>query len=320
MLNEDDLYKHTYKFPTREFAIALKWLNENNIQVPVKKVIDKLNELKIVDIKKNRSLIHLFQEFIKVFKGEPTTLEKIRDKFSELLGQDFALYSDFKEIIDSEAIKHLLNDKFPIDIIQTIQQDYNQNYTKEKVEIIRALNKYGVLNEKTRIQYLNLAISYVGQLQGYQNWDIFSFWLEGISGFLKETKDQNVVNSFYNTLRNNINFILQQLNNRQLGKQNMKAYMTYTSILGELYLVAGDNIKQNIANWLNNFFNSQISQISKEIFLCVNQIYQEIIEKDDKWLFVENIVNQMVSQNDPALKLELVKTINLMMERTNESR
>jgi len=321
MLNEDDLYKHTYKFPTREFAVALKWLNENNIQDPLKKVIDKLNELKIDDIKKDKRPIHLLKDFIKVFKDEPTILEKIRNKFSELLSQDFALSSVLEEIIDSKAIKHLLNDKFAIDIIPTIQQDYNQNYTKEKVEIIRALNKYGMLKQETKIQYMNRAISFVGQLQVYRNWDIYSFWLQGISGFLKETEDQNIVNSLYNTLGNNINFILQQLNNRQLGEQNMKTYMAYTSILGELYLVARDDIKPNIANWLNSFFNPQISQISKEIFLHVNQIYQEIIEKGNKWLlFVENIVNQMVSQNDPALKLELVKTINQMMERANESR
>jgi hypothetical protein len=318
MLNENDLYKHIYKFPTREFAIALKWLNENNIQVPLKKVIDKLNELKIDDIKGDKSHIHLITGFIKVFKDEPTTLEKFRDKFSELLSQDFALYSDFKEIIDSEAIKHLLNDKVVINIIQTMQQDYNQNYTKEKVEIIKALNRYEVLNETTRIPYLSRAIWYVGQLQAYQNWDIFSFWLEGISGILKETKDQNVVNSFYNNLANyNINFILQQFNNRQLGEQNIKVYKSCTNILGELYLIVDDQKKQNIVNWLNTFLNPQIS---RDIFSHINRIYQEIIQKTDKWLFTGNIINQMVNQNDPALKLELVKTINLMMERTNESR
>jgi len=319
MLNEDDLYKHIYKFPTREFAIALKWLNENNIQVSLKKVIDKLNESKIDDIKKDKSHIHLLTDFIKVFKEKPTTLEKIRDKFSELLSQDFALYFDFKAIIDSKAIKHLLNDNVARSIIQTMQQNYNQNYTKEKVEIIKVLNKYGVLNEKTRIEYLNrVIISYVGQLQAYQNWDIFSFWLEGISGLLKETKDQNVVNSFYNTLVNyNIDFIRQQFNNRQLGEQNIKVYKSYTNILGELYLIVDDQRKQNIVNWLSSFSNPQIS---RDIFSHINKIYQEIIQKTDRWLFKENIINQMVNQNDLALKSELVKTINLMMERTNESR
>jgi len=316
MLNEGDLYKHTYKFPTREFAIALKWLNENNIQVPPKKVIDKLNELKIDDIKKDKSPIHLLTEFIKVFKDEPTILEKIGDKFSELLSQDFVLYSDFKEIIDSKVIKHLLNDKVAINIIQTMQQNYNQNYIKEKVEIIRALNKYGILSRETKIQYLNRVISFVGQLRGHQNWDIFSFWLEAISGFFDETIDQNTIINLYSNLSSDFNFINQQFNNRQLGEQNIKVYKSYTNILGELYLIVDDPKKQNIVNWLSSFLNPQILG---DIFPHINRIYQEIIQKTDRWLFTENIINQMVNQNDSTLKFELVKTISLMMKRTSES-
>lgn len=316
MLIKDDLYKNIYKFPPREFAIALKWLNKQNIQFPLKKVIGKLNELKIDDIKRDKNPINLLTEFIKVFEDEQDILEKISDKFSELLSEDFVLYSNFKEIINSEVIKHLLNDKFAMNIIQTMQQNYNQSYTKEKVEIIRALNKYGTLSKERKIQYLNSAISFIEQLRSHQNWDIFSFWLEAISGFFEETTNQDTIINLYNSLSGIFDLIYSQFNYRQLGEQNIKVYRSYTNILGELYLILDDQKKQNIVSWLNRFLKPQIPI---DIISHINRIYQEIIEKTNKWLFAEDIINQMVSQNDFALKIELIKTINLMIKRTSES-
>ena len=315
MLNRDVIFEqHSYKFPPREFALALKWFYGRGIQVPLKKVIEKLNELTTGDIKKDKTPLQLLKEFIKVFEDEPFRLEEIRHKFSELLIQDFTLYFDFKEIINSEAVKYVLDDKFAGNIISTLQQDYNQNNTKEKVEIIRALNKHEILSAQTKIQYLDLATSFVGQFLG--RWDILSFWLEGISEFVTETTEVNSANNLYNALISVSNPIISQFNNKQLADLYIKLYKAYTRILGELYLVVDNSRKQNIATWLNSFFNAQIS---KDFLLHVNEIYQQIIEKTDNWIFAESFVNQIVHQTDPELRSKLLRTLTLMVRKTNQS-
>ena len=305
MLIEDDLYKHIYKFPTKEFVLALKRLLKIDIQVPLKKVIDKLNELKIDDINKDRNLIHFLTEFIKVFKDEPDVLKEIRHKFSELLSINFALYFYFKEIINSDSVQYLLDNNFANSIVSTVEGDY----ANEKIETLKTLNKYQILSKEVKNQYLTKVTNLIQS----QDMRVLSFWLRAIYDFLEETTSPDSINNLYTTLSNKLPFISQQFNNRQLDEQSIKEY---TNICEKLYLFIDDQNKQNIASWLIRFLNPQIS---RDIFSHINRIYQEIIEKTNKWLFAEDIINQMVNQNDSTLKIELIKTINLMMKRTNES-
>jgi len=317
MLDKDEIYKHTYKFPPKELAMAMKLLREKKIETPINNTIERLNKLTIDNVRKDKNPIQLLKEFINVFKEEPIILAKIKDKFSELLKKDFTLYSDFKEIINSDTIKHLLNEEFAKSLIQTLVQDYNREQTKEKVEIIRSLIEYGTLNKKTINQYLTQTIQFIGQLQQYRNWDLFNFWLEALTGLLKRTRAQDVNNSLYTILSNNSNYVIQQFKNSQLGDQNIKVYKAYIDILGEFYLVVEDEIKRHIVHWLNGFFNHQIS---RDIFLYVNHIYLKIISEIDKWLFAEDVINTMINLNDIELKRKLSRTVNLMMIKSSESK
>ena len=323
MLHKGEIYNlHTFKFPFREFIFALKRLKENNIEYPINKVIEKINTLTIDYLKKDKNPIQLLKEFVYAFGDKPNMLIKIRSKLSDLLSQDFNLYFEFKEILERDVIKYLLDDAFVNNIIPTLNQNYNSDFTREKVEIIKRLNKYGVLKEEIKTKYLTTAISIIENIYNYNyqqvNWDFFSFWLEAILGFVEGIKDLNIVNQLYNVLNKYFNRVSQSFSSRRLEEINIKTYKAYISILGELFLVMKDKDKKStIVNWLNNFFNPNISE---DVFLQINQLYQKIVRKTNEWLFADNVINQMLNQNNAQLKLELSKTVNLMMLETKEDK
>jgi GTPase SAR1 family protein len=295
MLYKKEIYKHIFNFPPKEFSYALKWFKERGYNVVLDRTIERLNELRFEELRKDRAPIPFFKAFIITFISDPDVLERIKRKFSELLSKDFSLYADFEEIINGSAVKYLLDDGFASSMIQTLQSDYRVGNTSEKVKVIRALYENGVLKGQTIDQFLNRAIQFIQQ--NYGNHDILSFWFKAISGFVEKAEDQNVISSLFNFSNNNYSRLLAS-----------EVSELFTGILRELYLVIDDSRKRHIVDWLENHFNSR-----------VNEVYQWIIDKTDNWLFADRLIDRMVVEGNQGFKTELVKTVNKMLLKTNES-
>jgi hypothetical protein len=298
MLYKKEIYKHIFNFPPKEFSYALRWFKERGNNVVLDRTIERLNELRFEELRKDRAPIPFFKAFIITFISDPDVLERIKRKFSELLSKDFSLYADFEEIINRSSVKYLLDDGFASSTIQTLQFDYRVGNTSEKVKVIRALYENGVLKGQTIDQFLNRAIQFIQQ--NYGNQDILSFWFKAISGFVEKTEDQNVINNLFNFSSGNYNSLL--------ASPNIEVAKSFAGILGELYLVVNGERKINVVTWLENHFNSR-----------VNEVYQWIVDKTDNWLFADRLIDRMVVEGNQGFKTELVKTVNKMLLKTNES-
>ncbi|CUS96611.1 KAP family P-loop NTPase fold protein [Candidatus Chrysopegis kryptomonas] len=314
-LNIKHLWKNPSNYPIKELALSLRWLKTKGIDEPINYVIEAMNNTKNLT---DKNLIILLKEFINVFKKDETILSKIKDKFSEILLKDFTLYNDFKDIIESESIKYLLDNNFVKQIIPTLSQDFNQNLTKEKIKIIKALNKHEVLDDDNIIQYINRCIQYAGILQNYNNWIIFGFWLEALVGFVNKLKNNNTLSNLYSFLSQNYNFLITNYNNGYFGEDQIKVYKAYINVLGEFYLSTDhSNYRQNISSWLNAFSNP----INLDVFSQVYKVYRKIISETQDWqTLIQFIINQLINQNNWDYKKVIIETVNLTLTKTNENK
>lgn len=316
-LNIKALWRNTFNYPPNELAISLKWLKDKQTIEPLNYVVEAINEISVENLAKDKKPLDLLKEFIIVFKEDENELSKIKKKFSEILSKNFPLYNDFRDILENEVIKHLLDDSFAKQIIPTLSQDFNQNNTKEKVEIIKSLNNHSILDRDTIIQYVNRYIQNAGILQNYQNWNFFGFWLEALVDLIQKVEDNNTLKNLYNFLSQNYNLLINNYNNRNLGAEQIKCYKAFVKVFGEFYLSTDNsNYRQNIITWLNAFINP----IHLEVFSEVNEVYKKIIESTNNWQqFVQTIVNQLINQNNWDYKKIIIETVNLMLIKIKEN-
>jgi hypothetical protein len=259
MLEISEIYKHIFKFPLKELIKAMRILYEKiEIKTCIEETTKQLNSLIIDNIKGNQNYLQFLKEFIETFKDKHEILSKIKGKFCELLKADFSLYSEFKEIIDSEYVRHLIDSEFVKNIIDTLNQDYKQNQTKEKIDLIKTLNKYKVINQDVINTYLRKVIQFIPSVSSPHSppsWDVFIFWIEAISGFVKNINDTNIISNLYNALGvgYNPNAVYHRFSQGLLSEMDLRIYKTYISVLGELYLVADSSQKEGIVSQTNKF-------------------------------------------------------------------
>ena len=317
-LNIRGLWKNPFSYPYKELSISLKWLKDKQIIEPLDYIIEAINGINIEKLGKDRNPIQLLREFLNVFKQDTGTISRIKNKFSEIMAQNFSFYNDFKDIINSEVVKDLFDNNFVGRIIPTLSQDFNQNQTNEKVEIIKSLNEYDALDKASIDQFVNRCIQNAGNLQSYQNWNIFSFWLEALKDFVRKIDDNNVLNNFYNFLYQNYNFLIQQYNSRNLGAEQIKCYKFFINIIGEFYLSNNSsNYRESILGWINAFLNP----IHLEVYSTVNEVYRKIIGETENWQpFAQHLISHLINQNDWNYKKIITETINEMLLRTDENK
>lgn len=274
-------------------------------------VLKKINETSTEDFLKNPRAIDFLVEFINEFKDAPEILNRIRDKFSDLLTKNFDLIDKFNIIIEnSEILNELLNNEFVESILPTLNQDFNQNRTKEKVKIIKAFNKEK-LDKKIKNEYVNKCIQFAGSLRSHNNWGRYKFWLDAINDFV----DRNTASSILNYLSQNYTFFTQYRPSRGLEEIHINTYKSFIIICKQLYLFVNEDGKQQIVNWFDNFLSS-----NKEISYYVIDVYKEIIEKTDDWKFANSLIEKFKQISERELKGKLAETLNLMLIKTTEEK
>lgn len=316
-LSISELWKNTFNYPPKELAISLKWLKDKQIIEPLNYVIETINRIDVENLTKDRKPIEFLKEFVTAFKNDSDTLSEIKRKFSEILSKNFSFYNDFKDI-ESEAIKYLLDNNFVKQIIPTLSQDFNQNQTKEKVEIITILYKYDVLDNENITNFVIRCINNAGILRNYQNWHIFNFWIKAVIDFIGKVEDTNLLTNLFNSLNQNYNYLFQTYVNIQPQQMQIETYESFIKLLGEFYLSTNNTqYKQNVVTWLNNFLNYPIHI---NVYSAVNEVYRKLIKETDDWQsFAQNIVNQLFNQSDWEFKKITIETVNLMLSKTREN-
>lgn len=321
IFNINELWKEDYllKYPLKEMCETAKYFyDKGNLSVCEYIIFFINNNVSNESIKNDKNNSVLINKFILSFKDKPEVLDKVKNKFSELLSKDFILYDDFKEVINSDIIKYLLTDNFANELIPSLQRDYLSNQTKEKVELVKKLYEYNVLSPDTIKNFVNRCIQNLGYLQNYQNFESFNFWLDAINSFISDKLDSESKQKIYQDITGNNNSILQNFNSNNLNPPYIQTYKQYITLLGNFYLICTDNNqKQNLISWLNQFFINH----NREVYEHTIQVYHHVVDKskDKNYPFANDIIQQLLSVGDASLKDELVKVIILMVEKTDEN-
>lgn len=321
-LNNINILSNFNAFPPREFVISIKWLCENHNQQLDKNIIDKIHKNIIELIRNSRfideNLINLIYHFILEF--DDTSISEIKDIFSKLLINNFTLYNNkFKDVINSQKVKFLLDDEFVNNLISQLVANYNQNYTKEKVELIKILDNHNILTEKTKETYLYKCLVYVGILQNHNNPEWFSFWVDTFLDSLIGNNSNGIIiknfrNHIDNIIYNNYHFIVQQFNNRNFQPIYLKIYKSLLNLMMQSYLIANETNDQGkineLINWFISFYNYHHNQ---EITKHINTIYVDIVKKTKRGDFLPNLLYYLITEKDIEIKSEIFNVINLIL-------
>jgi hypothetical protein len=320
LFNIKELWQDLTIYPSKEMCETAKYLYDRNKKLLSENIIAFINNTSISFIRNNKNSTILIKEFILSFKDNPEVLVKIRTKFSELLGENFALKNQFKDIIDSELIKYLLSDVFVEKIIPSLQSNFSLDQTEEKVELIKRLYEKDNLSNETINNFVNKCTQLLGVLQSYGVPDIFNFWLEVINGFITDKLNNQNKQSIYSAIINNYNFIIQNYNSNNFNQPFIKTYNQFITLIGNCYLICGDiNQKRDLLGYLNHFFVNK----NKEVYEHVIDTFKYIVDNTENaeyQLFVDIISGKFSSEPDVTLKGKLAEILMLMVKKSTGSR
>lgn len=315
LLNINELWKQDYlfKYPLQEMCETAKYLYNKEERIVADNIINSINNITVESIKKDINVTDLIKWFILSFKDKPEIFEKIKAKFSELLSSDFTLSEQFNEVIDSEIIKDLLSDDFVEKVIPTLNQNFNVNQTKDKIELIKKLN----LSDKTINVLCDTCIRFLGLLQNYYDWNIFNFWLEAINNFISGKLTDASKQNIYTAITNNTNFILQNYNNSNFNQPIVQTYKEFISLIGNFYLICHqDTQRQNLFNYLNQFFINR----NREVFEHTIGVFEQMVIKMENWPFADVVIQKYSSEQDVNLKNKLAQIMTLMIKKTRKDK
>lgn len=329
MFAQERCWEDMTKFSLDEMLNFLKLTFENKFRDPLSFVIRRINNTPVEEFSRRDDLIKILNQLILYFKNEDEVLHKIKNKFSELLKMDFNLKNKFdNSVFEKEVITKLLDNDFVEAVLPTLNQDFNQNMTKEKVEIIRILNEANVLTISTKNNCINKYIQFIPTVSSHPyyhgvpqiNFSLFSFWCGAIEKLITRDVDRNTLINLFNILNSNyFNYVWTLYTQMNLQNEHLQLYKVFLSLCGKLYIaLSSDSQRQPIiSGWLFNFISNPIHD---EIFSHANQILQEIIKQTDIWYFAENIIQRFSQETDKKRKSIIAKTLNLMVKYSERNK
>ncbi|GAB4207690.1 MAG: hypothetical protein Fur0023_18660 [Bacteroidia bacterium] len=328
-----EMYRYPFNQPPENLAISLKWLKDKRI-VRQLYIIEAIKNIINVEVFiRNKELIEFLKKFVAAFKDDSDTLKEIKGKFSEILLKNSFFYNDFKDIIESEAVKYLLDNNFVKQIIPTLSENFNNNQTQEKVEIIKSLNRYHILDNESIKQFIDACFNKISNTgihqyhQSYQNynnyqnynWAVLNFWLKAVIDVIGKIKDINLHNNTYNNISSYHRFLFSAYNSQYLNEIQVETYKSYIEILGEFYLLTDNTqYKKSIITWLKDFLNP----IHLDVYSAVNEVYRKIIKETEDWQqFAQHLINHFINnQTDWNYKKIIIDTINEMLLISDENK
>jgi len=311
-LNNNRIWSNLYNFPHQHILFSINWLYKKHHLDFRNKIVNELNKLEIKNL--NDKSINFINNFISELDGK--TISKFKNKFLEILDNNFALYSKFESVIKSPNIKYLINDDFIRKIITQLNQNYTQNQTKEKVEMIRGIKEHNLLSQKTKKEFINKCIENAGRLQNHNDPDLFSFWIESILDYINETDE---IIKLYEFIENNHNHIQNLFTHKNFQPNLINVYKLYSKLLAELFVLSDKNSEEsrikNLKSKLQTFLNFQLNE---ELAKHVNELLGYVIQEADKsHYFLPELISQFISQSNISYKNEIFENIRKIMHKNN---
>lgn len=317
-LEREEIWTNTFNFDPESLLTSLKWLKETH-KFKLDHLIKQINSIEKTDNKH----LDLIKIYIDTFDGDD--LEKIKIKFSEILSANFSLYNKFQTELESEKTRYLLDENFINSIIPTLNRNYDQNFGKEKIEILKALLSHQLLTKRTIKELFTKIIQNVGNYNQYQNFELFSFWIKHSADFTKIVDIENfnkIKQALISSLNNNYNIVFQYYNSQHLfSEQHIKAYKALIKFISELLLKFekvenSDSVLEDLATKLNNFFNYNYkANIEIANFINEDILQKRIIPNTNKNLFLPKLIENFIQESDVKIKNNLLLTITMLITK-----
>ncbi len=258
-------------------------------------------------------------DFVDIFKNEPQKLITVSSKFSEYLSSDNDFTNKVKPILyDKVVIKNLINPKLIDNYIEEIKNDFDNEDSNQKLEIIFIYNEIIGLSDEQTNKVVTKLISFINSVNDYIK---TPYWFEKLFRFIPNIEEHKALSiNIYNTLNNKQNWLWQQYNSLWNKEEYQKALKIFLRFVAELYAYISDwNQENKFVTWLNQYYNKNESQ---DLIRFINGLFHKIIDRFDvyQWSFAQNIIDRFTKIRDWETKKEIAKTLNLMLVKTTEDK
>ncbi|MBZ4651121.1 P-loop NTPase fold protein [Thermosipho sp. (in: thermotogales)] len=315
-LEREEIWTNTFNFDTESLLTSLKWLKETH-NFKLDHLIKQINSIEKPDNKH----LDLIKIYIDTFDRDD--LEKIKTKFSEILTANFSFYNKFQTELESEKTRYLLDENFINSIIPTLVENYNQNFGKEKIEILKFLLSHQLLTERTIKELFTKIIQNVGNFNQYRDFDLYSFWVEHSADFTKIVDIENfnkIKQALISSLKNNYNIIFQYYNSQHLfSEPYIKAYKALIKFISELFLKFekvenSDSVLEDLATKLNNFFNYK-TNVEIANFINEDILQKRIVPHTNQTVFLPKLIENFIQESNDKIKDNLLLTIKMLITK-----
>ncbi len=310
VIDSSEIKNLLLKFSSEYLMGFVLWLDNKSDSTLRKNIIAAINEFDSEKLEDDQ--IEFIKRFIDYYKEKENILQNIKSKFSELIGKNFGIYETFKEYIkDPNITKYLIDDSVIDLLINSINQDFSQDYSKEKIDFFVFLERSRLLSQEQIDSYIIRILPFLND----NNWSNMSFWLDALTRFIIKSGESTHQETF-NVLNNRHQFLFGEYAAGHIDEINIKCYKLFLNLCKEFYIISKEH-NSEIIDWLNGFF---ARNESPGICLYINKTYQEIINhfKSYNWHFALAVIQRFSSLSDFDHKTEIAHTLIQMSLKTNE--
>ncbi len=297
------------EFNAEELVKFSRWLDDIGNKGLKNNIIKAINQ--IMKISEDKKEIKTIKTFIERYADKPEQLNKIKDKFSQILIDNPNLFVDLREILGDPISKHLIAEYLMKNFIDNLQANSNQNNTLEKANTLNALCANEIMSQEMIISYIEKSISFANT----DDFNIVNFWLSNLKiSFEKVKKDTSgeIAQKIYDLLNNRHKWLYNQYTAGQVQEVSIECYKRFLKLCQLLYLFT-DQYSKKIMEWMNSYFWRH-----EKVEVYINNLFLEIINtsKNYDWPFSQYIIGRF-SKIEWSQKKELAITLNKMLLKTN---
>ncbi|PWJ89045.1 KAP-like P-loop domain-containing protein [Oceanotoga teriensis] len=260
----------------------------------------------------------LLETYIKYYKDDENSLEKIKDSFSKKIKNNLSAIEEFEEVINNKhVIKYLINEDFILDTISRLEKDYQENENKKRIILLDYVFESNAMEEKTQEIY----IEKINQFLNDYTDENLQYWLEKVQKIVEKSQYSENIKLFDIKLNEIYTYLIQEIKN--IDQKRILTLKIYITTLEEY-------IKQTSLSEKSEFIFEILNKTENEeiIKIACNTLYElkdirtynekngEILT--EKFLEINDmIIKQDISQNliyDISKKEVDIKTIEKFID------
>lgn len=311
-LNCSDIIKFTGQFKPKDvFGFIKTNITENKV------ILDEIIKSFKNAVMVNKDNYELFKEYILTFSNNTNYLERVDDKFSEMIIANPNYFKDFESIFDNdEVISTLIKPKLLEEFIKSIVVDINYDNTRIKVEIIKSFENKDIFLVNLAEKFINKVIQLLNESNEFP---VIEFWLNALSGFVTKAENQEIHDNVFSALGTKYNLFVNDYIAQNNNKEYQDSLIGFFNISKELYKGGKVNNQETIISWFTEFFNKTDENKN---YLYINKIYLEFIKYFTvwNWPFSQQEIDKFNQLSDWDDKKEISKTLNLMAKKTEQDK